>query len=73
MPQRKYNPCPVPGCQRSISITSKYGVCAVHNDLFEGITFYLKRARQEMEAGQKKGVRPGERVTPHGLILPPGV
>ncbi len=66
----RQNPCPVPGCQRNISITSKYGVCAVHSDLFEGITYYLQQAQREVNQTRKKGGRPGERVTPSGLILP---
>lgn len=68
----KYNPCPVPSCQRSISITSRYGVCNVHNDLFEGITYYLKQAQKEVNQAKEKGGGPGERVTPSGLILPSG-
>lgn len=66
------NLCPVPGCQRNRSLDSGYGVCRVHHDLFEGITYYLTQARKEMEAETKKGVRPGEKVTEGGLILLPG-
>ncbi len=44
----------------------------MHNDLFEGITYYLKQAQKEMSQTQKKGGRPGEKVTESGLILPPG-
>ena len=69
----KQNPCPVPGCQRNISITSKFGVCAVHNEIFVAITYYLMRAQQEANVARKGGVRPGERVLPGGFILPPGV
>ena len=74
MPQRKYNPCPVPGCQRSRSITSKFAVCSVHDDLFEGITYYLNQAQKEVQAGQRQaqrsGARPGEKVSKGGIILP---
>jgi len=70
VPKRKYNPCPVPSCQRAISITSQFGVCSVHDDLFQGITYYLKQAQKEVNQTRKAGVRPGERKTPGGLILP---
>jgi len=65
-------PCPAPGCQRNISITSKYGVCAHHNDLFVAITYYLQQAQKQAGQSTRKGGRPGERVSPGGLILPPG-
>lgn len=68
----RQNPCPVPGCSRNKSITSRYGVCNVHNDLFEGITFYLQQAQKEVNQARKKGGQPRERVRPSGLILPPG-
>lgn len=63
----KTNPCPVPGCQRNKIVTSKYGVCAVHNDQFEGINYFLKMAQQQ---AQRKGARPGERMTEGGIYLP---
>ncbi len=66
----RQNPCPVPGCQRNRSVTSKYGVCAVHNDQFEGITYYMKRSQAEVGQAQMKGARPGEKVSPGGIILP---
>lgn len=66
----KNNPCPVPGCQRNCSPTSHYGVCAVHNDQFEGITYYLKQGQRQVGQAQRKGARPGEKKTPSGLYLP---
>ncbi len=68
----KYNQCPVPGCSRNVLLTSPYEVCPHHTEMFEGITYYLKKARQEIEASQKKGIRSGERVTKSGIFLPPG-
>ena len=67
----KQNPCPVPGCQRNKSLTSGYGVCSHHDDMFNGITFYLQQANKQVAQARRKGVRPGERVSEHGLILPP--
>lgn len=70
----RQNPCPVPGCQRNRLITSKYGVCAVHNDQFEGITYYMSQMRaglaQDQKAAARKGARPGDKVTPSGIFLP---
>ena len=66
----RQNPCPVPGCGRNISITSRFGVCSVHDFQFEGIEYYLRQAQREVNQARKKGGRPGERVTPGGLILP---
>ena len=67
-------PCPVPGCQRNRLQTSGYGVCAVHHDQFEGITYYMNQAQAGFEQKQRKaarkGVRPGEKVTESGIILP---
>lgn len=68
----RQNPCPVPSCPRNISVTSKYGVCNVHNEMFVAITFYLQQAQKQLGQAQRKGARPGERVTESGLILPPG-
>lgn len=70
----RQNPCPVPGCPRNVSITSKFGVCAIHTEQFEGITYYLHQAQKEMNQKMKqakmKGVRLGDKITPSGLILP---
>lgn len=66
----RQNPCPVPGCARNISITSKFGVCAVHEDLFKGITYYLQQAQRQAQQTVRKGARPGERRTPSGIYLP---
>lgn len=66
----RQNPCPVPGCPRNRIVTSKYGVCAVHNDQFEGITYYLQQAQKGQQQAQRKGAKPGERMTPSGLYLP---
>lgn len=68
----RQNPCPVPSCQRNMSVTSRYGVCNVHNDLFEGITYFLQQAQKQAAQAQAKGGRPGEKRTESGLILPPG-
>jgi len=55
-------------------MTSGYGVCRVHDEQFQGITFYLNQARKQMEADMKskvkKGARPGEKVTASGIFLP---
>jgi len=66
----KQNPCPVPGCQRNKSLTSKFGVCAVHDSQFAGITFYLQQAQKQAQQATRKGFRPGDRVSPGGLIIP---
>ena len=70
----RQNPCPVPGCQRNVLLTSPYKVCPHHTEQFEGITYFMQMAQKEMmqaqRKGQMKGVRPGERVTPSGIILP---
>jgi len=70
----KQNPCPVPGCQRNRNMTSGYGVCRVHDEQFQGITYYMTQAQKEMNVKMKKqqakGVRPGERITESGIILP---
>ena len=70
----RQNPCPVPGCARSISVTSRFGVCAVHDDQFRGISYYMQQAQKELVRQQKlamkKGARPGERVSPGGIIIP---
>ena len=66
----KQYPCPVPGCPRNRRMTSGFGVCAVHDDLFRGITYYMQQAQKELAQAQRKGQRPGEKVTQSGLILP---
>ena len=66
----KQFPCPVPGCLRNRSVVSKYGVCAVHDDLFRGITYYLQQAQKEVAQTKRKGGRPGDKVTQSGIILP---
>ena len=66
----RQRPCPVSLCQRNISIVSKFGVCAVHDDLFRGITYYLKQAERQAQLAVRKGIRQGERVRPSGIILP---
>lgn len=66
----KYAPCPVPGCNRNISITSKFGVCAKHTELFSDLNYYFQRMQKEANATRKKGGRPGELVSPGGIILP---
>ena len=66
----RQNPCPVPGCSRNISITSPFGVCAKHTQLFSDMNYYFKKVTEEQQKTRKKGGRPGERVTPGGLILP---
>ena len=67
----RQNPCPVPSCQRNRSITSKFGVCAYHDDMFKAMTYYLQQVNKQVAQAKRKGVRPGERVSEHGLILPP--
>ncbi len=67
---KRLNPCPVPGCSHNISLTSPFGVCYHHTDMFNAITYYLKKAQEQATAAAKKGGRPGERVSPSGLILP---
>ncbi len=64
------NPCPVPGCPNNIMLDSPFGVCAKHTQLFSDMNYYFKRSNQEQQKARKKGVRPGERVTEGGLILP---
>ena len=70
----KLNPCPVPGCPRNRQITSNFGVCAHHTEQFAGISYFLQQAQREVEQNQRKaqrsGIRPGEKVTPSGIILP---
>ena len=70
---RQY-PCPIPGCQRNRLMTSPYGVCATHTELFEAITYYIKMGKkgavQANQQAMRKGARPGERITPSGIILP---
>lgn len=55
-------------------MTSGYGVCRVHDEQFQGITYYMTQAQKEMNVKMKKqqakGVRPGERITESGIILP---
>lgn len=66
----RQNPCPVPGCNRNIGFSSKYGVCFYHDDMFQAITYYMKKAQEEIMMARRKGVRPGDIVTKSGLILP---
>ncbi len=64
------NPCPVPGCYNNIMLTSSFGVCAKHTQLFSDMNYFFKRSNQEQQKARRKGGRPGERLTESGLILP---
>ena len=67
----RQNPCPVPNCLRNKSLTSGYGVCAHHDEIFQAITYYLQQVNKQVAQARRKGVRLGEKVSEHGLILPP--
>ena len=67
------NPCPVPDCNQNIGVRSVYPVCHHHDDIMKTMTFYLKKMNEQADSARRKGVRPGENVSPSGIILPPGV
>jgi len=64
------NPCPVPGCNKNIAFSSKYGVCYHHDDMFQAITYYTKKAMEQSNAVRKVGGKPGDKITPSGIFLP---
>jgi hypothetical protein len=64
------NPCPVPGCNKNVAFNSKYGVCFHHEDIFQAITYYMKKAQGQAQAVRKVGGRPGDKITPSGIFLP---
>ena len=66
----RQNPCPVPGCDRNIMPTSKYGVCGKHQEIFEAITYYMKQAQIQAGVAKRAGGRPGDKITPSGIFLP---
>jgi hypothetical protein len=66
MPKEKRNPCPVPGCEYTITDKSDYGVCSQHEKQFTGITFYMSQVNKALAAIDKKRAEPKKT----GLYLP---
>jgi len=60
----KYARCPITGCERNVSPTSKFGVCARHTEILNGFDWYIDKLAKAQTQPKSKI------ILPKGVSLP---